>query len=123
MLKMINWAFLLGLLIFVGMLIFALAAPENPFLDRPVLAGSALVWMADLVLWDEKNARYRLPSRLPAGAVLVFPVGLALFTATRVHWHAMEGPDFVQLGIGFSPLVHYLVRLLEARWKRHQMTD
>lgn len=114
MLKMVNWAFLLGVLT------FALVAPESPFLDRPLLIGYVLVSMVDPLFWDGRIARYRLPFRLPAEAILILPIGLALFATTRVRWHAMEGPDWLRLVIGFAPLITHLHGLLIARWKKPQ---
>ncbi|WP_376791344.1 hypothetical protein [Thermoflexus sp.] len=87
------------------------------------MAGNVLlVMMHALVFWDERNVRYRLPFRLPSETILVLPIGFALFTATRIRWHAMEFTDWERLFLGFTPLVLYLGNYLrEAQWKKHQM--
>ncbi|HXF69104.1 MAG TPA: hypothetical protein VNK89_04810 [Thermoflexus sp.] len=116
------WKDIIGWILLLGLLAFIFAAPQNLPQDRPVMAGSVLlVMMHALVFWDERNVRYRLPFRLPSETMLVLPIGLALFAATRIRWHSMEFIDWERLFFGFAPLVVYLGNYLrEARWKKHQ---
>ncbi len=82
--KVIAWMFAFG------MLAMAFAPSESPFLYRPISAGYGLLLMVFLVLWDERNDRFRLPSRLPAETILALPIGFVLFTLTQIQWNSPD---------------------------------
>ncbi len=112
--QMIDW------MIAFGALAMALMDPERPFRDRPVWVGIALLLMVYAATWDPTNKRFRLPFRLPAGTILVLPIGFAVFTLARIQWHS---PDWwVKLFFGFNPLVFYLTSLLTQLTKRPKTT-
>lgn len=99
------------------MLAMALAGPEDPFLYRPIWAGYGLLVMGFLVIWDERNDRFRLPSRWPAGIILALPIGFVLFTLTQIQWDSRDW--WLKLGLALNPLMLYLSALLRARSKQH----
>lgn len=94
-----------GWLFWGGLLLLILLSPEYPFLDKPVAVGSALA----LMLYERMRDRPCLLRPLPLWMVWVLPVGLALFTATRIQWSALEA-NGGRIILGFGPLLLYLLR-------------
>ncbi|MFN3929945.1 MAG: hypothetical protein ACK4OK_09970 [Thermoflexus sp.] len=83
------------------------------------------------MFWDERDACFRLPLGLPAGTILVFPIGFILLTAVRIRQLLTEKPDWlsllslgVWLSSGFYPLLLlYLRPMLKAWWKSRRFEN
>lgn len=99
-------------LFLVGLLLLLLLSPESPAFDRSIALGNIFLTMIHLALWDARNARFRLPHRVPSAMILILPGGLALFTCAKTEWG-----NWLQIVIGFSPFVVYSISLAE-EWIR-----